>query len=278
MFTNIKRLILLLLVFLVSYTSYSQYRSAYSRKFVEGLSITPKAGINIFYGDLVDKSRSSYSLGVSADREMHQLFTLRTQLIGGGMKGIQMYQLTGYEHLKFASFTNNYVEWTIGGTFRPLNAILGYFKERTIQPYVLLQGGPIFYNAKEYRELDEYINYFGTKLWRSESGISFVFGVGGGTTIWLNPRVKLNLEFYGSFATTDLLDAHKEWSMLPDLSIVYQTADKDFYYTATFGITYLINDSKFRNDFNFNKKTYTKNKAFFSRKTSKSASYKRRRW
>ncbi|MCL2074165.1 MAG: hypothetical protein FWH18_09600 [Marinilabiliaceae bacterium] len=276
---NLKRLILLLLIIWVGVSGYSQYRRQSSNYFIDGLSITPKIGPNIFYGDLMDDSRIGYAVGVCADREMHELLSARVQILGGSMRGTMRGQAASIIGLPALSFTNFYTEFTLGGTFRPLNFFLGYFKERTFQPYILLQGGIIYYNAKEFWLRDTDIRNWETDLWRTASGIHLIGAAGGGTTIWLNPRTKLSLEFYGTWTLGDELDAHKDWYSSNNPDKIYQTANNDFYYTATFGINFLINDSKFRNNYSYNRQTFLKNFTYFSPKSSKSKKTgKQRKW
>ena len=268
MIVNKKRLLLILIV-LLTIDVYSQYRNRSKSTFDQGLSVTGKAGTNIFYGDLVDKERFGVSVGVTLDKEIHKYFTLRGQIELGEMQGTQKYQADLSRD--YAKFKNFHVELTFGGTYRPLNHFLGYFKERTFQPYVLLQAGFLYFNATEYWCLKEDIEYYNTNIWRTATGFAPVVGLGGGASIWLNPRLKANIEFYGTFALSDKLDAHEDWTMRPNEEDVHVTDNNDFYYIGTVGFTYLINDSRFRNDFRHGRKSYTKNKGFFTKKGKSAA-------
>ena len=294
-----KRWLFLIFVLLINSTVYSQYRRHNSSKFSEGLSVTGKGGVNMFYGDLVDKSRTSYSFGLNVDREMDKLFTMRTQFVFGAMKGKQFSQLEEHTDEVFAHFKNHYFEWTFGGTYRLLNHIMGYYKERTFQPYALLHLGITYYNTKEYigegwitqgypiasdnvvhnnwdakmyQKWDE-LKPKSDDVWRAPSGIAFIAGFGGGTAIWISPRVKANIEFYGNYCFSDKIDGHDTWFTYPSLEI-QKTKSNDFYYIATLGVTYVINDSRFRNDFKYNKVTYYKNRGYFQKKFKKSSSYR----
>jgi len=272
MFTN-KKWLLIILVLLINSTVYSQYRRSARSTFSEGLSITGKGGVNIFYGDLVDQSRNSYSLGLSLDREFNKLLTTRLQIMGGKMKGGQLY---GDTDLEYAYFKNYYGELTIGGTYRPLNHIMGYFRERTVQPYALVQFGLIYHSTTEYQgpgwefagyPVDELSN-----IWRTASGIAPIVGIGGGSSFWISPRIKANIEFYGIYCFSDKIDGHDTWFEYPNGKI-HITASNDFYYVATLGVTYTINDSKFRNEYKYNRQTYSKNKDYFQKKLKKSSIY-----
>jgi hypothetical protein len=246
------------------------------------LSLTAKGGLNMFYGDLVDKSTIGFSFGLDLDKEIHKYFTVRTNLTFGKMQGTQLYGTD--KSLTFANFKNTYFEWTIGGTYNILNQIYGYFRERTVQPYLLLQLGLIYSNATEYWGLDEYIAANkGDNVWRKVSGIAPVTGFGGGALFWINPRWQVNLEFYGTYAFSDKLDGHDYWYMLDNDLTTFKTNEKHktksngFYYTATIGATYLFGISDFKNDFSYNRKSYEKNRKILPKKTRNGTVRKTRR-
>jgi len=272
MFAN-KKWLLIILILLINSTVFSQYRRSGRSTFSEGLSITAKGGVNMFYGDLVDQSRNSYSLGLSLDREFNKLISTRVQLVGGQMKGGQIY---GDTDLEYANFKNYYGELTIGGTYRPLNHIMGYFRERFFQPYALVQLGLIYYSTTEYYGPGwEYAGYPVdplSNIWREASGIAPIVGIGGGASFWISPRIRANLEIYGIYCFSDKIDGHDTWFEYPS-GKVHITASNDFYYIATLGITYTINDSKFRNEYKYNRQTYSKNKDYFQKKLKKSSTY-----
>ena len=254
-----KKYILFSVIFLLSTVCFSQYNRRPPFVFKEGLSVSVKGGLNVFYGDLVDKSRNSYSFGATLDREMNEIFTLRTQLMSGAMKGTQLNNANN-PHVNFNNF---YLEWTVGGTYNILNHINGYFKERTFQPYAMLHTGLIYYNAKEYWGGDQ-IN-----LLRKASEVAPIVGLGGGTTIWINPRLKANLEFYGNYAFSDMIDAHK-YKAHRENPERDKTDYNDFYYTATVGLSYVIGESRFGNDVKHLRKSYDKLRKFYNRKNQRS--------
>ena len=269
MYTN-KKYILFLVVFLLSAVCLSQYKPPLM--FGDGLSFTAKGGVNLFYGDLVDKSRNSYSFGVTMDREMHEFFTLRTQIMLGQMKGTQIQKDNPYVHFK-----NFYMEWTVGGTYNILNHAIGYYRERRFQPYALAHLGLVYYDAKEYWDETGFNQYIENDLWRTASGVAPILGLGGGTSIWISPRFKATAEFYGNFVFSDELDAHKDWYNLSQgiPGPIHETENKDFYYIATVGITYLLNDSRFRNNVTNNRRSYDRLRKYYNRKNQKSQAYRR---
>lgn len=273
--TNNKLWLITLVVLLISTSAFAQTRRGYRRnpfKLQDGLSITPRAGLNMFYGDLVDKSRASYSIGVTVDREMSQYLSARVQLMGGAMQGTQLF---GDTKIPYATFDNFYIEGTIGGTYRPLNQLLGYFKERTFQPYLLAQTGLVYYNATEY--WGEAGTGEAGSVWRKASEVAPLVGIGGGTSIWFTPNLSGNFEVNGNLVFSDKMDVHDVW--YGGTGKVYETDPYDFYYTFTVGVTYLINDSKWRNEPRYNRKTYQKTRKFFQSKTTrrKPSSHLRRR-
>ncbi len=64
----------------------------------------PKAGVNMFYGDLVDESRTNYSVGVAFDREFKPSLTGRFQIMGGSLKGTQINPMVNDVYAYFDNF------------------------------------------------------------------------------------------------------------------------------------------------------------------------------
>ncbi len=254
------------LFFFYASNGFAQRRSNFN--LVEGLSITPKGGYNMFFGDLVDESRGSYTMGALAERELNEFLSARALLLGGKMQGKQVYPQSG---MVYASFDNMYTEFTVGGAYRPLNHLLGYFKQRTFQPYAHLNAGLVYYKATEYwgeasgGPIDE--------EWRSASGISPMVSMGGGATIWINPVISTNIELSGALPFTDKMDVHDVWhASVSDWenNINPQTTDRyDFYYTFTVGITFILQDSRINNDPKYNRKSYIKTRSYYQSKSQR---------
>jgi len=237
----------------------------------EGMKITPSGGYNLFFGDLVDKSRGSYSIGVLADRELTEILSARIKFSGGQMQGTQVFPTSG---TVYASFDNIYGEFTIGGAYSPLNHLLGYFKQRTFQPYAHLNTGLVYYNSTEYwgpaSERPD------GEEWRSASGISPVISMGGGASVWINPAFSVNLELTGSLPFTDQIDVHDVWynsysdwenRINPNITEPY-----DFYYTFMVGISITLQDSRLKNDPRYNRKSYMKTRSYYQSKSRRSPS------
>jgi hypothetical protein len=250
---------ILIIILLFSLTANGQYRKQV--RFWEGFRITPRAGANFFYGDLVDQSRTSYSLGVVAERELSTYLSGRLQLMSGNMKGKQLY---GESDLVYAHFSNFYIDANMGASFRPLDLALGYFKQRSFNPYLFAQFGIIQYNTTE---------WYGPaglnpdEEWRKKNGISPTLSTGLGLSYWLMPRISINLEANGTYVFGDEVDGHKDW--VGGSGTIYQTAANDYYYTLTAGVSFLINDSKWKNEPKYNRKSYLKTRSSYKRSTNK---------
>ena len=229
----------------------------------------------MFFGYLVDKSRGSFSVGVLADRDMNEFLSARVQIMGGKMQGSQILPTVG---TTYAYFDNFYTEFTIGGSYRPLDHILGYFKQRTFQPYAHLNAGLVYYSATEYwgeggsGPVDE--------VWRTASEMAPVVSVGGGASIWINPVMSLNMELSGNLPFTDKMDVHDVWYSGTDWMTKtnpHTTNPNDFYYTFTVGVKFIIQDSKFKNDPRYNRKSYIKTRSYYQSKSRRKPNRRRKK-
>lgn len=270
MHTFTKSVTLIILGLLVLLPLEAQYRRGGWEKFKEGLSITPKAGLNMFFGDLVDESRSSFSLGALAEKELSEAISARLQIMGGQMKGTQVNPVS---KTVYADFDNIYAELTVGAAYRPLNSIIGYFKQRRFQPYVHLNAGIVYYNATEYWGPASTSTPGSTpgEVWRKASEIAPVVTAGGGTSIWLSPVMSANLEVTGAYPFSDKMDVHDVW--YDNVGAEHVTADNDFYYTFTAGVTFLLKDSRLSNDPRYNRRAYLKMRSYYKYKSRKRGSF-----
>nr|WP_321451805.1 hypothetical protein [uncultured Carboxylicivirga sp.] len=244
--------------------------------FWDGVRLTPRAGINMFYGDLVDQSRTSYTLGGVAEKELMPSLSARVQLMGGNMKGEQ---INGDQDELYAYFKNYYADFMVGASFKPLDLAVGYFKQRTFNPYLFGQFGVMYYNTKTWYGPAGYIP---NTLRHQVSGITPTVSGGIGFSVWINSVVSVNAEYIASMPFSDMVDGHKEWMYDgPDGNvIVVQTDASDFYYTATLGVSFLLKDSKWKNEPKYNRKAYLKTRKQMnasSRKHLKSINKRRRR-
>ncbi len=261
-------ILILVIAFLLPGNSDAQRRRKGDFNILEGMSVTAKGGYNMFFGDLVDESRGSFSFGGVADREINEMFSARTQIIAGQMKGTQVFPESG---LEYAYFNNIYGEFTVGGTYRPLNHILGYFRQRTLQPYAHLNVGLVYYSATEY--WGEIGGGVEDEEWRSASEIAPLVSFGGGASIWINPLISINVEATGAMPFTDKMDVHDVWyagdDWINEINPV-QTSGNDFYYNFLVGVTFVIQDSKIGNDPRFNRKSYLKTRNYYRSKSRRS--------
>ncbi|NPA38060.1 MAG: hypothetical protein GXO47_14550 [Chlorobi bacterium] len=240
----------------------------------DGFSVSPMVGINMFYGDLVDNSRTSYSGGAIAEREISPYLSARLQLMAGKMKGAQYTN----NDLLSADFTNMYVDFAMGVKFKPLDVIYGYFKERPFNPYIFGQVGIIYYNATEKFYEGYPVPY---RPDREASGMSPIVSFGPGLSYWVSPRISVRAELNGVYVFGDEVDAHKEWENQE--GDIFDTNSNDYYYTITAGVTYLINDAKWKNMPKYSRKAYLKTREKYNRaikaahkRRSKKHSYKRK--
>lgn len=241
----------------------------------EGFSVTGRLGANHFYGDLVDDGRTRYTLGFTADKELNTFLSLRASVMGGAMAGTQF----SSDNLKNAWFNNVYTEFNVGATFRPLNVLLGYFKQRSLNPYIIGQVGAMYYSATKYWGVygANFDKGFGS-VWNETSGVTPTLSGGLGISYWINSQWSINIEAIGTVPFTDELDAHKEYEV-PGGGVI-QTAANDFYYTTSVGVTFLIDDSRWKNEPKYNRKAYLKTRSQYrssSKKNLKSINKKRRK-
>jgi len=273
-----KSIVLLALVLLIALPLNAQRRR---KKFdlMDGTRISPMVGINSFWGDLVDDSRTSYTFGASFEREMNNYLNARIHLMAGQMKGTQMAGESS--DVVNAYFENNYIEMGFGATFRFVDLAYGYFKQRTFSSYVIGQVGAIYYDATEWGGpgLGNYSMLHPTKpgesrqgIWHQKTSIAPVATLGGGVTYWLSPRLSIRGEFLANKPITDELDAHKEWD--DGDGNIHQTDAGDFYYTATVGVSYVIQDSRWKNEPKYNRKAYMKIRKYNMTSTAKRNKHK----
>jgi len=261
----------LIILFTIPFVSYSQYSRESS--FWDGFSVSGMVGINMFYGDLVSQSRTSFSGGLIADKEINTYLLGRFQLMGGKMQGQQWNDWSeNTEETLSASFTNTYIDAAIGMSFRPLDLILGYYQQRPFNPYIFAQGGIIYYDATEQFHEGYPLPNAPDRL---RSGISPIVQFGPGVSYWINPRISIKAEFNGTYVFGDEVDAHKEWES-PE-GVFHPTKGNDYYYTITAGITYLINNSTWKNDPKYNRKAYLHSRTAYKKSSISKNRYKKKK-
>ncbi|MBN2166203.1 MAG: hypothetical protein JW717_08005 [Marinilabiliaceae bacterium] len=250
MYIGKRSLLLIFLVFVITISSFSQRRKRKKFDIWEGFHISPMIGLNAFYGDLVDKSRTSYSLGVAFEREFTPYLSVRSQINAGRMKGIQ---LSGNE--EFAKFKNIYGDFGVGATFFPLDLTLGYFRQRSFNPYITGLVGINYFNSEE-----DYAIGRPEYLLRKESGITPNITLGGGLSYWFTPSIKFKIEALANKPFSDYLDVHEYW-INESGGRVYSDA-QDFYYTLMVGASFTIKDSRWKNEPKYNRKAYLKTRRY----------------
>ncbi|WP_143525207.1 hypothetical protein [Labilibacter marinus] len=267
MFRNLDKTLIVCIILLISCSVSGQYRKK-RNKFLEGLKIQPKAGVNMFYGDLVSQGRTNYTFGVAGEKELLPYLNARIDLNYGSMKG---QQINPGVTEPYAYFKNSYIDASIGASFRPLDLFYGLFKQRLFNPYVIGQFGIVSYNADEWYGPEGLYGREGDgQFWRNKTGISPNISLGGGLNYYINSHYSLTAEFIANKPFTDLLDAHEEWNDAD--GNIYPTDAGDFFYTATIGITYLFDDSQWKNSPKYNRKAYLRTRSLYKSNVKK---YKR---
>ncbi len=261
---HLKKALLACMILLFSVSVSSQYRKK-RRQFLEGLKIQPKVGINMFYGDLVSKARTNYMFGIAGEKELMPYLNARVDINAGSMKGTQTLPNSGRT---YAYFENSFIQFNIGATFRPLDLAYGLFKQRYFNPYVIGELGMIQYNTDEFfGDAGEVPN----TLWREVSGISPGVSFGGGLNFYINSHISVTTEFVGTKVFSDKLDGHDVWysGFGTDAAKKNKTDAGDFFYAATIGVTYLFDDSQWRNSPKYNRKTYLRTRSLYKSKRKK---------
>lgn len=248
-------------VFVISASAQRRYRTS----FWDGVRLTPRVGINMFYGDLVDDSRTSYTFGGAIDKEVLPYLSARLQMLGGKMKGTQ---INGDGEV-YTYFNNTYVDFMAGVTFKPLDLALGYFKQRTFNPYLAGQVGFISYNTETWYGP---AGFDPNQLRHKIEGVSPAISGALGVSYWVTPIISVNAEYSATIPFTDMVDGHQEWyTGTPDnITGVIPTDANDFYYTLTLGVSFLLNDSHWKNEPKYNRKAYSKIRRTTTSKSSRS--------
>jgi hypothetical protein len=270
------RYFIILIVLLSTTIVESEAQRRRKPKIWEGFSVTGRVGATHYFGDLVDDGRTSFSVGFVGEKELNTFLGGRVSLIGGQMSGTQSTVAGG----KNAWFDNTFAELSFGATFRPINILVGYYKQRAFNPYVIANVGALYYSATKY--WGEYSAGFPEfdygDVWNEANSITATVSGGFGLSYWINSQWSVNIEAIGTMPFSDDLDAHTYYE-LPGGGTV-TTESNDFYYITSIGLTFLIDDSRWKNEPKYNRKAYLKTRSQYrssSKKNLKSISKKRRK-
>jgi len=264
----------LIILLLIPFVSDAQYKSKFA--FFNGFKVAPMIGANLFYGDLVNNvknknlSSAGISGGVLSSREINTYLSARLEFLAGNMKGEKIYDTPDLEKYN-AEFKNFYVDAALGLSFRPLDLISGYYKERPFNPYIFAQFGGIFSHAHRWGDYKSPGEIVDTTM----STVSPVIPLGLGVTFFLTPRISIIAEASGSFVLGDYVDGYKYWYNADGTPV--NTDSNDFYYTITAGITYLISDATWKNNPKYNRKAYLKTRSAYKKSTKKKYKPKKRK-
>lgn len=264
----LKKALFASIILLVTVSVSSQYRKKY--RFLEGFKIQPKAGVNMFFGDLVSEARTNYTFGVASEKELTPYLNARVDLNYGSMKGTQ---LLGSSDLTYAYFQNSYIHFNAGATLRPIDLAYGLFKQRRLNPYVIGQLGVMQFSTTEY--YGDGSGYTDGSIWREVSGISPTVSMGGGLNLYYTSQISFSAEIVASKAFSDQIDGHDNW--VDALGVTHETDANDFFYVATVGVTYLFNDSQWRNSPKYNRKAYLRTRSLYKVNSKKTKRPKKRK-
>ncbi len=272
MLRYLNKALLACIIILFCTPAFSQFRRK-QNEFLKGLKIQPKAGLNMFFGDLVSESRMNYVFGVVGEKELMPFLNARIDVNYGSMKGTQI----NPDYVDpYATFENTFIQFNVGASFRPLDLAYGLFKQRLFNPYVIGEFGIIQFSATEYWGPGGPTEYVEPgSVWREVSGITPGISFGGGVNFYYSSHLSFTLEFIGTKAFSDQLDGHDEWYARygePEQYTVTTDAS-DFFYVGTVGVTYLFDDSQWKNSPKYNRKAYLRTRSLY--KSNRGKKYKR---
>lgn len=270
---NLIRVFLLFILLITFLPSSHGQRSRYVKyPILKGLSVTPKLGVNWFFGDLVNERPVNFTGGIAIEREMLEYLSARIDIAGGMMTGTQIEPNTG---LVFSEFTNVFTSFQVGASFHPIPLMYGYYKQRMFKPYIVGELGLIGFNATEtFGSGNTYSAPVGD-IWHTTDGfmVAPIMTFGGGLNYYINKQLSCNLEVLCGLPFTDMLDAHEEWDSGPLGSgqVVKTEGAYDVFWTGNIGVCYMIAESDFRNQFKYNRKSYLKTRKSMTYKKTKSS-------
>lgn len=284
----LEKTLLISLILLMCISLDAQYKKR--NQFLEGFKVQPKVGFNMFYGDLVSKERTRYTYGVNAEKELNEYLNARFDLSLGSMKGTQENSPGNV----YAHFTNQFIHYNLGATFRPMDLAYGLFKERRFNPYIIGQIGLMQWTAKEYYGAAAGDN--ANQAWRGVGydpvdtngdgkndsferngkwGFAPTVSGGFGVSTFVSSRISISVEWIGTYAFTDELDAHANWT--DGQGNIVETDGNDFFYIGTIGVTYLFDDSQWRNSPKYNRKAYLRTRSLYKPSSNKNKRPSKRR-
>ncbi|MCU4157723.1 hypothetical protein J1N10_17240 [Carboxylicivirga sp. A043] len=270
------RYFIVLIVLLSTILPESNAQRRRKPKIWEGFSVTGRVGATHYFGDLVDDGQTHFAAGFVGEKELNTFLGGRLSLMGGKMSGTQ----NSSAGTKNGWFENTFTELSAGVSFKPLNVLLGYYKQRAFNPYLVANVGALYFSATKYWGV--YGNNFpGVEygdVWNEVSKVTATASGGIGLSYWINSQWSVNIEAIGTVPFTDDLDAHSSYELPGGGTVV--TENNDFYYVTSVGLTFLIDDSRWKNEPKYNRKAYLKTRSQYknsSKKNLKSISKKRRK-
>lgn len=189
-------------------------------------------GPDFFYGDL-----NPYKVGISGTvsiaggafviRELSPVFSVRGQVLGGGLNGKKGVSSGGYQILK--KFKGGFVELNVNGIINFSNLFSKPKPSRKVSVYGTLGIGMINWNTLQTDYMEDAIvgSVPNPRQWRTAA----VFPFGAGAIFRITDRISLSGEWTFRMITSDLVDQVKGGFKL------------DVYDYLSFGVSYSLGKS-----------------------------------
>lgn len=194
--------------------------------------IGAQIGPDFFYGDL-----NPYKVGISGTvnitggafviRELSPVFSVRGQVLGGGLNGKKAVSSAGYEILK--KFKGGFIEFNVNGIINFSNLFSKPKPSRKVFVYGTLGIGMINWNTLQTDYMEDAIvgSVPDPRQWRTAA----VFPFGAGAMFRISDRISLSGEWTFRMVTSDLVDQVKGGFKL------------DVYDYLSFGVSYSLGKS-----------------------------------
>ncbi len=206
---------LILLLALIPQLAWAQFNNPGARppKNMLGLSIGFKAGTTVFFGDLVDNGRVSWTAAAYTEKAILSWLSWRAELEAGQAKGGQEGHII---------FKTTFFDADALAKVAFLDLIQGYRDNRTINPYFALGAGILAYSCtKEPSQSYDYETILAnaanpdlTQKWLFyDQGMQITGLATGliGARYQINNKLWATLEAKGNILFTDNFDGHQGW-------------------------------------------------------------------
>lgn len=231
----------------------------------QGLYVNGALGTNVFCGDIESSGRFKYGVDLAVHKEINKIVFARIDIDGGQIGGSADWG---------GEFNTTYFTFTGGVDFMFLNAILGFYNARLVDPYISAGAGALMFipnNTSDYGlggsgsggdmsylDLSKYdLNAFTTT--------PMVYGVAGA-------RMNINRHWGATFEikgilplgpNSDKLDGHDSGNSSDGINMGENPYDA--MYTVMIGASYKFADAYYRSSSKYNRRTYMNNRKTYRR-------------